>query len=181
MEAVAYKLQTMSLDASKIDNIIKTGARELAQMCTPPVDPRLIEKDVVTVLLKGLDVHANRLQDAKIDPLIGNVIMADEDEDEDACSNATILQVGKASETLAVSSKEESPDLLQVFQKYGLSSKFTKTAVRSLSAVQVRQLVRDVTAELPNFESTFVRSARSKSGVPTKEDLIDAIMAIRKV
>ena len=69
--------------------------------------------------------------------------------------------------------------LPDVFKKYDLPPDFNKTAVRNLSAARVRQLVHDIKAVYSEFETKYIESIHSKSGVPTKQDLIAAIMKIK--
>jgi hypothetical protein len=78
---------------------------------------------------------------------------------------------------------EQSPDtqgVRSVLDKDGLPVRITKTAVKLLSAVQVRELAREIQVVNSEFESKYLQVTHSKSAKPRKEDWIDAIVAISR-
>ena len=82
-------------------------------------------------------------------------------------------------EKATASKSDATVTLRDVFEKYDLPPDFNKTAVRKLSAAKVRELVHDIKAVYSKFESKYIESIHSKSGVPTKQDLVAAIIKIR--
>lgn len=82
-------------------------------------------------------------------------------------------------EKATASKSDATVTLPDVFKKYDLPPGFNKTAVRKLSAARVRQLVHDIKAVDSEFETKYIESIHSKSGVPTKQDLIAAVMKIK--
>lgn len=187
IEVLAYRLQSLSLNSKLIESIIEKGSKEVAKKCTETIDPAVVRRDVLDVIFEGLDHHTNELQDKKIDPLIGYVQakMTEEEmlelEEAETQPTSTFVRTDEAiqEEETAAKTKDSLVELRTVFKKYDLSDNFTKTAVRLLSAIKVRQLADDIRAVYPQFDTEHVKIIHSKTGVPTKEDLIAAIVTVK--
>lgn len=196
MDILCTKLQNFTLDRNTLDFVVKEGARKTATCCNELVDPATIYKDVVTVLLHGVGIVSDSRQDAKMDPLIGNVVACMRQKDIQELEEANISDDSFLLVDNPIMDKSAAPekhdfdtsatmldtpqDLRNLLDRYNLPKRVTRTSVKVLQAERVHQLAKEIKAIYPGFESEHLKITHSKSGRPTKEDWIDAIVAMAK-